>query len=79
MRQPIYVIWYIDHRSGRVLEIGEMRDGKVEGWGISYGEEDKYFHGQLINGDWDGYGVLWWEDGKKYEVRMNNTFFIHFK
>jgi hypothetical protein len=56
-----------------------MRDGKLEGWGMSYGEEDKYFHGQLINGDWDGYGVLWWEDGKRYEVCMNNTFFIHFK
>lgn len=64
------------YRTGGVWKqeryVGEMKDGKFDGWGVLLYDNNDRYEGEFVNGKRVGRGAYYHENGDRYEGDFNN-------
>ena len=60
--------FFLANRRDEVVYQGDVRNGKVTGWGtLTNSEGERYFEGEFVDGDFHGQGTMTFPDGDRYE------------
>jgi hypothetical protein len=51
--------------------LGQFKDDKMNGKGTYYCANGNKYTGDMVNGKFEGQGVLVWEDGARYEMKCS--------